>query len=125
MVLSIVALTIATILSLITPRILQSGIDSLTSKDTRNLPYYAGLIVGIATVRGVLTYIQRYLSGLFTEKIGKAIKDELYEHLHHVPVSYFNRMPIGELVSRASSDVEVVKRFVNNALINVFWIILL
>jgi len=125
LVLSIVALTIATILSLITPRILQSGIDSLTSKDTRNLPYYAGLIVGIATVRGVLTYIQRYLSGLFTEKIGKAIKDELYEHLHHVPVSYFNRMPIGELVSRASSDVEVVKRFVNNALINVFWIILL
>ena len=42
-----------------------------------------------------------------------------------MPVSYFSRMPVGELVSRASSDVEVVKRFVNNALINVFWILLL
>lgn len=122
---SIVALTVATILSLITPRILQSGIDSLTNKNVKDLSRYAILIVGITFIRGILTYIQRYLSGLFTEKIGKAIKDELYEQLHHVPVSYFNKMPIGELVSRAASDVEVVKRFVNNALINVFWILLL
>lgn len=122
---SIVALTVATILSLITPRILQSGIDSLTNKNIKDLSRYAILIISITVVRGILTYIQRYLSGLFTEKIGKAIKDELYEQLHHVPVSYFNKMPIGELVSRAASDVEVVKRFVNNALINVFWILLL
>ncbi|MGC8971120.1 MAG: ABC transporter ATP-binding protein [bacterium] len=125
MVISIVALTFATILSLITPRILQSGIDSLTKGDSTNLVRYSIIIVGIAVVRGFLTYIQRNLSGLFTEKIGKAIKDELYEHLHHVPASYFGRTSIGELVSRASSDVEVVKRFVNNALIQVFWILLL
>lgn len=125
LVISIVALTLATVLSLITPRILQSGIDSLTKGDSSNLVRYAIIIVGIAIVRGFLTYIQRNLSGLFTEKIGKAIKDELYEHLHHVPASYFGRTSIGELVSRASSDVEVVKRFVNNALIQVFWILLL
>jgi len=125
LVVSIVALTLATILSLITPRILQLGIDSLTHNDSRNLVRYAIIIIGIALIRGVLTYIQRNLSGLFTEKIGKAIKDELYEHLHHVPASYFGKTSIGELVSRASSDVEVVKRFVNHALIQVFWILLL
>ncbi len=125
LVVSIVALTLATILSLILPRILQSGIDSLIQGDSKNLSRYAIIIIGIALIRGFLTYIQRNLSGLFTEKIGKALKDELYEHLHHVPVSYFGRMSIGELVSRASSDVEVVKRFVNNALIQVFWILLL
>ncbi|MCX7796134.1 MAG: ABC transporter ATP-binding protein/permease [bacterium] len=125
LVVSIVALTIATILSLISPRILQAGIDSLTQGSSKELSRYAVIIVLIALVRGFLTYIQRNLSGLFTEKIGKAIKDELYEHLHHVPVSYFGKMSIGELVSRAASDVEVVKRFVNHALIQVFWILLL
>lgn len=125
LVISIVALTFATMLSLITPRILQSGIDSLTKGDSSSLVRYAVIIVGIAIIRGFLTYIQRNLSGLFTEKIGKAIKDELYEHLHHVPASYFGRTSIGELVSRASSDVEVVKRFINHALIQVFWILLL
>lgn len=125
LVISIVALTLATILSLISPRILQSGIDSLIQGNSKDLPRYAGIIIGIALIRGFLTYIQRNLSGLFTEKIGKAIKDELYEHLHHIPVSYFGKTSIGELVSRASSDVEVVKRFVNHALIQVFWILLL
>ena len=125
MVLGIVALAVATILSLITPRLTQKAIDELTKGISTNLIRYAIFIIAIAIIRAFLTYFQRYVSGLFTEKIGKAIKDELYEHLHQVPVSYFNKMPVGELVSRASSDVEVVKRFVNNALINVFWIILL
>jgi ABC-type multidrug transport system fused ATPase/permease subunit len=121
----IVALTIATVLSLITPRLVQRVIDELTKGIYTDLPRYSLLIISIALARAVLTYFQRYISGLFTEKVGKAIKDELYEHLHLVPVSYFNKMSVGELVSRASSDVEVVKRFVNNALINVFWILLL
>lgn len=125
LVLGIVALAVATILSLITPRLTQKAIDELTKGISTNLIRYAIFIIAIAIIRAFLTYFQRYVSGLFTEKIGKAIKDELYEHLHQVPVSYFNKMPVGELVSRASSDVEVVKRFVNNALINVFWIILL
>lgn len=122
---SVAGLITATILSLITPKFLQSGIDALNNNNVKDISHYAILIVGITIVRGILVYTQRYFSGLLTEKVGKAIKDELYEQLHHVPVSYFNKMPIGELVSRASSDVEVVKRFINNALINVFWILLL
>jgi len=125
LVIGVVALAIATALSLITPRFIQEVVDELTKGIYTDLPRYSLLIVSIAIVRAILTYFQRYVSGLFTESIGKAIKDDLYEHLHHVPVSYFNKMSVGELVSRASSDVEVVKRFVNNALINVFWILLL
>ena len=125
LVIGVVALAIATALSLITPRFIQKVVDELTKGIYTDLPRYSLLIVSIAIVRAILTYFQRYVSGLFTESIGKAIKDDLYEHLHHVPVSYFNKMSVGELVSRASSDVEVVKRFVNNALINVFWILLL
>ena len=59
LVLGIVALAVATILSLITPRLIQKAIDELTKGVYANLSRYSIFIVAIAVIRAFLTYLQK------------------------------------------------------------------
>ncbi|MEM1369640.1 MAG: ABC transporter ATP-binding protein [Cyanobacteria bacterium P01_H01_bin.15] len=74
----------------------------------RGLNALIGLLLGTILLRLVLVSIQ----GFWVQRVGQemtaAIRDDLFRHVAALPVSFFDRTPVGKLVTRLTSDVEAL-----------------
>lgn len=69
----------------------------------------AGLAyVGAVAVSAVLVYAYSYLSAIVAQRIIVTLREQLFSHLSSLPVSYLDRTPIGDTISRATADVETI-----------------
>ncbi len=81
----------------------------IASGDTR------GLMVGLACLLAWLAatewaYVYRMRLALsLGESVVHDLRYRIYEHVLRMPMSYFDRMPLGRLISRATSDVDVLR----------------
>ncbi len=80
----------------------------------RNRPLWQGLnilqvlILIAIVIRLVLTGVQGYLLQKLGQKITAAIRQDLFHHVTSLAVRFFDRTPIGKLITRLTSDVEVL-----------------
>ena len=66
--------------------------------------------LGLAAVSGGLTFWGGRQAARTAEGAVRRLRVFLYDHLQHLPFAYHDRMQTGELIQRASSDVEEVRR---------------
>lgn len=93
------------------PLILRELVDkALPARDLSQMFRYALGYLGIIVVMGLLTYIQTMLIVRLGLNVVTRIKDELFSHLLTLPVSYFDKHPVGELMARVENDTEKVKQ---------------
>jgi ATP-binding cassette subfamily B protein len=89
------------------------------------LPILAAGIVALALGEG----LSSFLSGRFTagasEGTARRLRNTLYDHIQHLPFTYHDRMPAGELIQRCTSDVDAVRRFFADQAIGVVRILML
>ncbi|MEH1838535.1 MAG: ABC transporter ATP-binding protein [Nostoc sp.] len=88
--------------------------ESSTYEFLRNRPLSEGLnilegllLFAIAS-RLILTAYQGYLVQKLGQKITAAIRQDLFQHVTSLAVRFFDRTPIGKLITRITSDVEVL-----------------
>lgn len=81
---------------------------------------YAGLI--IVSAAGVFGFI--YLAGMLGERIRYDMRRSLFNHLQELSLSYFDRTPVGWIISRVTSDTDRVAELVTWGLLDVTWGIL-
>lgn len=75
----------------------------------------------IAIIFGFLfNYGQVVILNYTSQKIIFNIRQELYEHIQSLPISYFDKNPIGRLVTRVSNDTENLNEMYTSVLINLF-----
>jgi ATP-binding cassette subfamily B protein len=92
------------------PRLLQQAIDNaLGSGNGAYLLRVAGLIVGLAAVQGVFTYLRSYLVQALAERVGYDLRNELYAHLQRLSFSFYDRSQTGQLMSRATDDINNIR----------------
>ncbi len=84
---------------------------------TRIAVLYAGLIV--AQAAGVFTFI--YLTGILGERIKYDLRKQMFEHLQELSFSYFDRTPVGWIISRVTSDSNRMADLVTWGLLDVVW----
>lgn len=89
------------------------------------LPWIAAGFIGLALLQGGLTFISGRLAAQTAEGITRQVRDFLYDHLQRLTFSYHDRMQTGELLQRATSDVDTVRRLFAEQLIGSGRIILL
>lgn len=106
----VVFLTVAIgLLSPIRPMLIQYTLD----KDVAN-GNYGGMVQMIAILFGLLVlqsiaqYAHTYLSGWLGQQIIRDIRTKLYDHLIHLRLKFYDKTPIGRLVTRTISDVETL-----------------
>jgi ATP-binding cassette subfamily B multidrug efflux pump len=109
-----VVLTQAIVVS--APRILQAAVDDLTLGVTREkLVFYAGLLFGVGVVGGVFRfYTRRILIGA-SRRIEYDMRNDFFAHLERLPLSYFQSHRTGDLMSRATNDLNAVRMMVGPA----------
>ena len=113
-----ICLTGSTLLSLAIPRFLGITIDTaLEGGGTRVLVLLALSVLGISVLRGALGYGQSYLSEYISQKVAYDIRHSFLAHLQALSFGFHDRQRTGDLMSRATADVESVRWFVSFGLI--------
>ena len=78
---------------------------------------YAALIV----VQAVAVFAFIYLAGILGERIRYDLRKKLFNHLQELSLTYYNRMPVGWIISRVTSDTDRVAELVTWGLLDVTW----
>lgn len=68
-------------------------------------------MVLLTVFAGAFSYFKGWLTSLASDGIARRLKNDLYDHLNHLPSRYLDRADTGDLVQRATSDVETVRLF--------------
>ncbi len=64
-------------------------------------------------VKGLFNYLQQILMITLQERVIKQIRDDLFLHIEMLPIGFFERSRTGELISRVTNDVQLVKDMVS------------
>ena len=89
------------------------------------LPLVAAGFLALAFFQGVFTYFSGRWSAAAAEGITRRLRDYLYDHIQRLPFTYHDHTAAGELIQRATSDVDQVRRFYQDQAIGVGRITLL
>jgi len=67
--------------------------------------------IGLSAGRGLFSFFSGALTSQTAEGIAVRLKDFLFDHLQHLNFRYHDRMQTGELIQRATSDIDAIRRF--------------
>ncbi len=110
-IISLIFMIFITISKLSGPLILAHIIDkSVHTKNINDLFLWAFFFIIFITIGGILNYFQTIIISKMGIKIVSQLKRDLFEHLLLLPVSYFDKNPVGKLIARVESDSEKVKQ---------------
>jgi ABC-type multidrug transport system fused ATPase/permease subunit len=94
--------------------------DVLGAGDRDALAPLVGAVVLIAIARMGLGLVRRWISGQVSLAVEYDLRARLFAHLQRLSFAYFDRMPVGQLMSRATSDLQTVRFFLGYGLIFFF-----
>lgn len=133
-----------TVLGSLTPQVVRVAVDSILGGEpfpkvvTALVPEWllaagpmtqllaaAGFLLAVAVLAGLCTYGSRMGTAKGSENFVKSLRDALYRHIQRLPYAWHVRNSTGEIIQRCTSDVEVVRNFVTNQLLEVFRIVFL
>lgn len=110
-----VMLVIGAGLSLVFPRVIQDVIDSvLEDANLALLNSITLFLLGVFLLRSLTSLIEIYNLNYVGERIFVDIRKELYAHLQKLSLGFFAERRVGELISRMSSDVTVMRTALTN-----------
>ena len=94
--------------------------DAVRGGDRDVLAPLLWLVVAVVVVRMAFGVVRRWVSGHVSLAVEYDLRQRLFAHLQRMPLSYYDRMPVGQLMSRATSDLQTVRFFLGYGLIFLF-----
>ncbi|HEY2378850.1 MAG TPA: ABC transporter ATP-binding protein [Gemmatimonadaceae bacterium] len=95
------------VLQLVGPMLTQRVIDvALPARDVAAAGRMAGLFALALAFSFVASYGETLLTSLLGQRVMRDLRHELFAHLQELPVAFFDRNPVGRLITRVTSDVE-------------------
>jgi ATP-binding cassette, subfamily B, multidrug efflux pump len=99
--------------ALASPLVLGYAIDDLTRGVTRGkLAGYGALLLGIGLVSGVFLFLQRRILIGASRDIEYDMRNDFFAHLETLPLAYFQTHRTGDLMSRATNDLNAVRMMI-------------
>lgn len=100
------------------PVLIQKAIDeSILIRDKVLLIQLSTLILALMVLESFAQYFYSYLANFLGQNIIKDIRASLYKRLMHFKLSFYDRTPVGNLVTRAISDIEVISEIFSEGLL--------
>ncbi|MEE2613158.1 MAG: ABC transporter transmembrane domain-containing protein, partial [Acidobacteriota bacterium] len=113
----LLCLVLTTALSLAGPWVLRYAIDDLTAHVTRGkLWLYAGLLLGLALVGGVFRFLVRRIIVGASRDFEYDLRNTFFARVQRLPLAYFHAHRTGDLMSRATNDLNAVRMMVGPAI---------
>jgi ATP-binding cassette, subfamily B, multidrug efflux pump len=105
------ALILVDVCQLYVPLLIKSAVDDLTygRADASTLLAIAGGIMALATTMALLRMVWRPLLMGFSRRVERDLRKHMFDHLQMMHTGYLSEMPPGELMARASSDLNNIR----------------
>jgi ATP-binding cassette subfamily B protein len=110
-------LAVASIFVILRPALDTAGIwmfkvlvdDVLTPHDFTAFPRVAAMYTALTVLVGVVSFVDRYLSVWMAERFLADLRCAVYRHLHTLSLDFFERRPLGDILSRLTGDVAKIE----------------
>jgi ATP-binding cassette, subfamily B, multidrug efflux pump len=113
----LVCVLATTTFQLLSPWVLKYAIDDLNVGVTRRkLLLYAGLLLGISLVRAAFLFLMRRIIIGASRDIEYDIRNDFFAKLERLPLGYFQAHRTGDLMSRATNDLNAVRMMIGPAI---------
>ncbi|MFN8008299.1 MAG: ABC transporter ATP-binding protein [Terriglobia bacterium] len=118
-VLSAMALiAVASILQVSSPFLTKIGIDRyIAKKDYAGLNKISLIYLGIIFLGFLMGYLQTYLMQLTGQKIMFDLRMQIFSHLQKLPLAFYDRNPVGRLMTRVTTDVDVLNELFTSGVV--------
>ncbi len=128
-VLALLLLIFVTLASLVGPFIIQRAIDgplneSILGKkaDTgaafEELLFLASIFLGVSLLLLLLRFAQSLVMANIGQRVVFDLRQEIYDHLLRMPLGYYDRNPVGRLVTRITSDIEALNELFASGIVS-------
>ncbi len=116
----------ANIFTTLGPKVMGYAIDMLSREFTRSdLMKYAGLLVGITVIQGIFRFSMRYTIIGISRKVEYDLRNDFFRSLQFQPQMYFDKTKTGDLMSRATNDLNAVRMVLGPGIMYLFNTIIL
>jgi ABC-type multidrug transport system fused ATPase/permease subunit len=115
--------------ALLVPRLFGTSVDQLVrfnpadgrviplQVDTSTLVLMALALLGASVMRGVADLARTYITDSLSQKVSYDLRNLLYDKLQHLSFAFHDGEHTGNLMSKATADIEQIRRFVNLGLV--------
>lgn len=103
----------------------QEDLIVLRGRDVEGVLHIAFLVLFILIANFGLNFFQVYAMEIAGQKMMHDLRMKVFSHLQHLPVSFFDKNPVGRLVTRLTNDIQNVHEMFTSVLINLFKDVLL
>src|SRR5450631_4040372 len=112
-VMGLVAVVMTSVVTLASPMVLRYAIDDLTRGVTRTKLFaYGALLLAIGLVGGFFRFLMRRILIGASRHIEYDMRNDFFAHLERLPLSYFQQHRTGDLMSRATNDLNAVRMMI-------------
>ena len=112
--LGMIAALLAGIVALLIPQVLRSLVDGpLKAGDSSQIWPAVGVVMSRGVLEAVLIALRRWFVLQPGTHVEAAMRNALYTRLQDLPVSFHDRWPSGQLLSRAISDLNLIRRWIS------------
>jgi ATP-binding cassette subfamily B protein len=112
-----IAVLLTNVFTLLAPLVLKSAVDDLRGGTlARPLGVYAAAIVGLALLQGVFRYAMRRIMIGASRWIEYDLRNDLFDRLQRLSLPFYERNRVGDLMSRATNDLNAVRMFIGPAI---------
>jgi len=109
------------LLSTVRPYLTKIAIDDyIVNKNAAGLKYIVLVLLGTLIFQGVLQYTMTYLTQWIGQKTIFDLRMELFRHIQKFSMKFFDKNPVGRLVTRLTNDIEVLNEMFSSGIVMVF-----
>ena len=117
-----VAMALSVASGLAMPWLAGSAIDEALNRAIQEgkltvLLFLGGSILLAGALRGIFSYAQNYLAEAISQRTAFDIRNDIFTRLQNLSFGFHDKQQTGDLMSKATADVEAVQRFMSTALI--------
>ncbi|MFQ5690844.1 MAG: ABC transporter ATP-binding protein [Gemmatimonadota bacterium] len=120
-VLAVLMLIGASALALVGPWLTKVAIDeAIPAGDARKLALLGGLYLVALALSAALEYARTLLATWIGQRVMRDLRNQIFGHLQRLGLSFFDRNPVGRLMTRVTSDVEVLNEMFTSGVVTIF-----
>lgn len=90
------------------------------SEAAHSLIWLALAFLGISLLRFVAGYSQMVITTTFSQKAMNDMRHDVFAHMQRMPVQYFDKNPVGRLVTRVTNDIRAIDEMLSSGVITLF-----
>jgi ATP-binding cassette subfamily B protein len=121
--LGLICITVSTVGGLVIPRMLGNGINvAIGSGDKGQIIVFGLIILGTTVVRSAARFGDTYITQLVSQQASYDIRNALYNHLQRLSFTFYDKAQTGQIMSRATVDIEAARMFLSAGVLNLIQI---